>query len=322
MSMPDTVSTGGRRDVADVHRAEQPVRDALVGVGVGVVHADGRFGDGEAVGVRLAAGHEVLGDRGDAVLVVGDVDAVPVDVGADRELVGDLDLDLVADVEIDARSGDHPVVRPGLHDLAGPDLPVDDRRRQFEALGAVGQDFGGERLVAEPLGLRRERHDRLDHRLVLLCALSGGGRVIAVPGRRRGAAGTPPAATDDELGRHAGFGVSGDRAVDLVRAGLQFADVELGARAGIEVVGDQVLSSHREVVDHRPVVADRQGAGRGDLRGRQVDGELRQVGLHRLAGHAAFVVIGGARTRDRCRRCSPGRRTRRRPRRGRSRCRG
>ena len=126
------------------------------------------------------------------------------------------------------------------------------------------------------------------------CALGGGGRVIGVPGRRRAGAHRRSAATDRQLGRHAGFGVSGDRAVDLVRAGLQLADVELGARAGIEIVGDQVLSSHREVVDHRPVVADRQRAGRGDLRGGQVDGELGQVGFDRLPGHGAGVVIGGA----------------------------
>jgi hypothetical protein len=88
--------------------------------------------------------------------------------------------------------------------------------------------------------------------------------------------------------------VSGDRAVELVGAGLQLADVELGARAGIEVLGDQVLAPHGEVVDHRPVVANGQDARRGDLRGRHVDRELRQVGLHGLPGRRALVVIGGA----------------------------
>ena len=118
-----TPSAGGQRHVADVEHAEQPVGDGLVGVGVGVVHADRRLGDGELVGVGLAAGDDLLGDRRHAVLVVGDVDAVPVDVGADRQLVRQLDLHTVADLDVDPRAGHHAVVRPRLDDLAGARPP-------------------------------------------------------------------------------------------------------------------------------------------------------------------------------------------------------
>ena len=149
--------------------------------------ADGRFLDGEPVGVGLSGGDQLLGERGDAVLAVGDVDAVPVDVGPERQLVGDLDLDLVADVEVDAGSGHHPVVGPRLDDLARAHFPVDDRGRQLEALGAVLEHLGFERLVAATFGLGGERQHRVHHLLV-----EGGGlfgrhrRVVGVAaGRRR-----------------------------------------------------------------------------------------------------------------------------------------
>ena len=44
------------------------------------------------------------------------------------------------------------------------------------------------------------------------------------------------------------------------------------------------VSAHGEVVDHRAVVAHGDRAGGGDVRRRQVDGELGQVGLDRLGG--------------------------------------
>ena len=142
---------------------------------------------------------------------------MPVDVGADRQLVGELDLHLVADVEVDARAGHHAVVGPRLDDLAGADLPVDDGGGELEALGAVGQHLGRERLVAAALGLGREGHDRLDHRLVLRRALARRScRVAGVLGERpagRRAAPSPPMVS---VVRHPRLGVSGDRAVHLV----------------------------------------------------------------------------------------------------------
>jgi hypothetical protein len=217
-----------------------------------------------------------------------------VDVRADGKLVGELDLDLVTHLEVDARTGDHPVVRPGLDDLARPDLPVDDRRGQLEALGAVGQDFRGERLVAPARGLGRELHDRLDHRHVLRRALLGGRRLVtAVVGRP---AGGGPLAPHDEGGRHAGLGVAGDRAVDLVGAGVESAEVELLALAGGEVGGDQIAAADGEVVHHRAVVANGQHARGVDLGDGQVDGVLREAGVDGLApgrGTTAAVVVGG-----------------------------
>src|SRR3546814_15485310 len=72
-----------------------------------------------------------------------------------------------ADVDLDVRPGDHAVVGPGLDELAGLDLPLDDLGRELEALRAVGHDLRRlELLVAHALGLGRERHHRVHHRLV------------------------------------------------------------------------------------------------------------------------------------------------------------
>ena len=180
-----------------------------------------------SVGVGLAGGDEVLGDRGHAVLVVGDVDAVPVDVGADRQLVGELDLDPVADLEVDARAGDHPVVRPRLDDLAGADLPVDDatpsaRSASCRRAAPRGRAAGCRAPRSRPgrpgstrssPGPAPRPPPRSSVWLVVLRGRAGGFVGRPLGGRA--------VATDRQRGGHAGLGVAGDRAVDLVGARLR-----------------------------------------------------------------------------------------------------
>ena len=87
-------------------------------------------------------------NRGHSVLAVRHVDAVPVDISANRQFVRDRHLDRVAHFEVNPRTWHHPVLGPRLHDLAGRDLPVDDRRGQLKMLGPVGEDLGLQRLIA------------------------------------------------------------------------------------------------------------------------------------------------------------------------------
>ncbi len=84
----------------------------------------------------------------------------------------------------------------------------------------------------------------------------------------------------------------GNRAVQLVRAGLELAEVQLRGLPGGDVRRDEVGPADRQVVHHRPVVAHREHAAGVDGRDREVDGELGQVGLDRFAGGA--VVVSGA----------------------------
>ena len=210
--------------------------------------ADGRLLNAEPVGVGLARGDQLLGDRGDAVLVVGHVDAVPVDVSSERQFVGHLDLDLVADLEIDPWTGHHPVVGPGLDDLSWTHLPVDDRGGQLEALRAVFEHLGFQRQVATPLGLGGEGEYRVHHQLVEGGALLGShcGVILVAAGRRDL---VTCGCADHERGRHSGIGVPGDLAEQRVVARLQAAQVECCRPTRFDVRRDQVGALDAEVVD-------------------------------------------------------------------------
>ena len=171
---------------------------------------------------------------------------MPVDVGADRQLVGQLDLDVVADVEVDPRAGHHPVVGPRLNDLARAYLPVDDRRGELEALRAVGQDLGFQWQIATAFGLRRKGEYRLHHLLV-----DGGPllrrhhRVVFVA---RGPRSTRLGSTDHQRRRHARVGVAGDVAVQRVRASVEIAQVEGRRSTRLDVRREQVRALDPEVV--------------------------------------------------------------------------
>jgi hypothetical protein len=73
-----------------------------------------------------------------------------VDVGHDRQVVGQLNLHPVAHVELEHRTGHGAVAGPRLDDLARRDLPVGDGGGEFEPLGAVGQDLELEGRLPRP----------------------------------------------------------------------------------------------------------------------------------------------------------------------------
>ena len=62
---------------------------------MGVVHGHGHLVGGVLVGEGGAGFDDVLGDRCDAVVLVVDVEAVEVQIGGDRQVVAEPELDLV-----------------------------------------------------------------------------------------------------------------------------------------------------------------------------------------------------------------------------------
>ena len=108
------VGLGGLHD----QRPEEPPDHLLVGHLVGVVPVAAGVVDDEPVDVVLADADGVLGDAGDAVLGVGDVDAVPVHADAVLDvLVVHAHLEQVTHGRLDRRAGGGAVERVPL-DLA------------------------------------------------------------------------------------------------------------------------------------------------------------------------------------------------------------
>ena len=185
----------------------------------------------------------------------------------------------VADVEVDPRSRDHPVVGPRLDDLAGAHLPVDDRRSQLEALRAVGQHLRFQRLVAATFGLAGNA------RIESIICWSRAARLL---GRSspRGPRGLGAAAlarrrvADDQRGRScpesACPGMSQYSvyvpASRLLRS--RVADSP-GSMSGV----DQIGAFDAEVVRLRAGVGHLDAAADVDRAGGEGDGELAQVGL-------------------------------------------
>jgi hypothetical protein len=77
------------------------------------------------------------------------------DGGLTIELVGEHDLDLVAEIRVDRGPGDLTVVGHALLEHTRFDLPLDLIRGQFEHLGAVGIDPGMQELPTSALRLGR-----------------------------------------------------------------------------------------------------------------------------------------------------------------------
>ena len=103
----------------DDERAEEPLLHALGGVLMRVVPERPDLLRAEAVDVAAARLDGVLGDSGDAVFGVRDVEAVPVDRHAVADvLVDERDLDEVALTDAKLRAGRAAVERPGVHLLA------------------------------------------------------------------------------------------------------------------------------------------------------------------------------------------------------------
>jgi hypothetical protein len=216
------------------------------------------------------------------------------------ELVGEHDLDLVAEIRVDRGPGDLTVVGHALLEHARFDLPLDLIRGQLEHLGAVGIDPGMQKLPTSALRLgRKQRGARsicVEH---LLGRHRGVRRVVHVAAGGRPLGPASLGNGDDAL--HPTIGVSGNRADEVVGAGLE-------ARQRDRLLGPRVQelgtghARDREVVLGLPVVAHRErGVARleGDLGGfdeevTQLDGDrivLGVVGLGRPVGH---VQIGSA----------------------------
>ena len=116
-----------------------------------VVHVRARGRGRELVGERVARHDRQLGEERDAVLgELVDRDAVEVDAGRVRHVVGDRDPDAVALDDADRRPGPGLVEPEGLHRRQeGVDRPVDLVGREREDLGPVDVDADRlERLVA------------------------------------------------------------------------------------------------------------------------------------------------------------------------------
>ena len=193
--------------------------------------------------------------------------------------------DLVADVDLDGRGGDDAVVGPGLDDLAGLDLPVDDLRRQIELLGAVGQDRRRQILAAVALGLGRELAWRRppSPRPSRPRPWSSSARSRSPIRRRR------TRRADVEHPRHPARGVAGDRADHLVSALRQDAQVQAwpSRRAGCRRSpcpsdGNERLWTCEPVF----VISMHDRTGR-HLRHGRLDLEIGQVELHHRASLAA-----------------------------------
>jgi hypothetical protein len=82
-----------------------------------VIHPDRRVLGGELIEEGLTSRDRILGEGSHAIHVVWCVDPVPVNIRAHRRQVGELDLHVVTDVDLDLRARDLAVVSPGVDDL-------------------------------------------------------------------------------------------------------------------------------------------------------------------------------------------------------------
>jgi hypothetical protein len=282
----------GHLHLTDRDRSEEAV-EHLLGAVVRVVDADCRLERLELVHERLAGHHGRLGERRHAVHRVRDADAVPVDHGAGRQLVLQHDPDHVADLDVDVRGGHGAVVGPGLHDLAGLDLPLLDHGGDLEGLEAVVAHRVLERLAAElALGLLDESQGPLVHRdlhllgrgvpVEVVGALDGG----AVGVRAGGGAGD-----DVEVARHAAVGMAGDLAQHRVHAHAELAQRQVERLTGLQV--GRHRTEHRQVVHLRVDVGDAQGdlaGGRHDVLGQEL--ERSELDLDDRGGAAPAAHAG------------------------------
>jgi len=207
---------------------------------------------------------------------------------------------LVADLHPDLGTRDDAVVRPGLHDLARLDLPVDDLCGQLELLGAVGEDRRLEDVATLALGRLGEPEGDLVHDAVHRVGVHQ--RLAAVvAGRTAGSAAVgaaPRAGSGRRAGvhhaTHAGVRVPGDRAQHVVHAlGLPRRDGDGRGLAGAEVARAQPELRDVDVVHGGAAVRDAQlRPGGGDLEGAGRDRELRQVDvdLRRRRDRGSFAA--------------------------------
>ena len=167
------------------------------------------------------------------------------------------DAHTVAGLDTDPRTRHLAVVRPRGDGRLRVDLPVDDLRRQFELLGAVGQHIGLEGRVADAFGVRafgELRDVRVDGRF------HGGVAGVVLFQEPFGvhAVGAVVALTDVEVTGHAGLFVAGNLAVHRVQPGFELRHVELGGRTRGEVGRHEVGPQDAEVVHRGSRIGDGQ----------------------------------------------------------------
>jgi hypothetical protein len=147
---------------------------------VGVIPAGpGRAGL-EFVAERLVRRHRLLGDPGDPIHRVRNVDAVPVHRRRFGEAVLQHDPDALAFLEANLGPRNLAVVGHGLDDLAGSQLPgelsrlqtnLSERRRPgtFSGAGVPGYQAASDRGRQYPSSRRAGHHQKLPPRSQLVC---------------------------------------------------------------------------------------------------------------------------------------------------------
>ena len=119
------------------HHAERELRHLVV---MRVVHVGAVLAQHELVFERLARRDDLLRQAAHAVHAVGQQEAVPVDRGAFRQPVGDVDAHPVALDRLDRRPVDRAVVAPTRRLQAGRELVLDLLRDEVKDLHAI-DDF-------------------------------------------------------------------------------------------------------------------------------------------------------------------------------------
>jgi len=183
----------------------QALADLLRRVEMRVVHVHaGPVHDLELVHEEPAGRDRVLRDERHAVHVVGDGQAVEVHDRRLCHLVVHDDQNVVAPVDTDLGARNGSVVRHRVHEHARRGLPPHLGRREVEDLHAVLVPRL-ERLVPEPVGLRRER---CDARLVSIEHLFGAHGAAGRAHRTRRSGCGYPALLHHQRAHHAGFPVA------------------------------------------------------------------------------------------------------------------
>ena len=111
---------------------KKPIKPLDSCVAVGVVDGGADAFHDELIGPGLTRCNLRLGDPGHAVLFVSDVEAVPVNRGALRELVGHVDPHALSLSDADLRTRVLAVVGPSLNHFTVVDLPVENLSQQVD----------------------------------------------------------------------------------------------------------------------------------------------------------------------------------------------
>jgi hypothetical protein len=239
--------------------------------------------------VKVSPGEDrVLGVGGDPVHVVRGGDAVPVDIGAERGEVGDVDLELVAHVDLDPGSGDLAVVGPPSTNLPGSTShsitsAVNSKTLVPSALISTGSSGW---LPLSSVSAGKASIDSIIAMSICSGVMSSWLWWLV-----------SATSAHDELCLHPRLPVTGDRTENRVCPRLQLTDRERGGLPAGDVVGNRT-SFEGEVVDLPTGVGqlerdipgrDRQGSRDGELGKFHLGGD----GIGPLRGGGAVACSAG-----------------------------